>query len=743
MPKLLIVESPGKLKTLRQILGRDWILEASVGHTTELASDGHHNWGFDLLPDRVQTRYVPRGDRGAKVLAQLKRAVKAAEAVYLATDPDREGEAIAWHLVDQLRLRNFHRVSYTQITEAAVKRAIANPGKIDLALVDAQRARQCLDKLVGFEVSPLLWNSTGGKSAGRVQTATLHLVCERERERLAFKPEEYWVLRSVYGEGFEALFEKAPPAGALPGGESEKVRTEAEARAIETTARTSPHRVGAVEKKDETRSPPPPFITSSLQQAAGSRFRFSPKKTMQIAQELYEGVNGKGLITYMRTDSTSLSPEFTAEAADWLRANSPRSLPERPPTYRAKSDAQDAHEAIRPTSVAFTPKDAGAKLSPEQAKIYSLIWERAIASQCKPAILSRTKVVVECAETRWVARGMTVVDPGYLEFWKNTDDEKTLPALAPGRTLAFRDVKTDRRKTEPPPRYTEPKLVQLMEKKGIGRPSTYASTIATLKDREYVRLEKDFVVPTGLGMATDETLGKALPDLVNADFTAKMEADLDAIAEKKLSWERFLIDWNRSYFEPALAKARQAIGALPFTPRPRVPSASASSARSQKSRSTPIRGAPGGAASAKTRKPWQTGIASPLGLNPPAGPPTPTPPPRPTTAADTKLGKAEAKARKAGLVPICPRGQGELALRHSSKGTFYWKCAEPACDSMAWYADLSSEKGPECGLPMEKIKSSKVTGGTFLKCRRPDRHAEDVVLVRNRVTKAWERPRSR
>jgi DNA topoisomerase-1 len=569
MAKLLIVESPGKLKTLRKILGRDWVLEASVGHTTELAHDGPKRLGFEMKDGRIDTRYIPRGTRGKQVLAKLREAVKKADQVYLATDPDREGEAIAWHLCEQLRLKRFVRVSYTQITESAVKAAIANPRTLDLPLIEAQRARQCMDKLVGYEVSPLLWNSTGGRSAGRVQSATLHLICERERARLAFKSEDYWILQAKYLEGFSARYE-APQENSE---ESGRVKSEVEAKRIAQAAGAAPHRVHRIAKREENRTPPPPLITSSLQQAAGMRFRYPPQKTMKIAQELYEGVGGKGLITYMRTDAVALSPEFVQEARTWLQKNSPDALADRAPIFKTRADAQGAHEAIRPTSVDLTPEKAQALLSREQLGIYTLIWERAVASQCRPARLSRTEVEIHAGPTRWIARGMQVLAPGYLRFWQNIQDETELPLLKEGQVLRLDQIEIKKNKTEPPSRYSEPKVVQLMEKLGIGRPSTYASTIMTLKDREYVTSEKGLLAPTTLGMATDDALGKAIPELVDAKFTAEMEESLDRIAEGKLDWERYLCGWNEGYLRPALTKARSALtGVLRVAPKQPVKS---------------------------------------------------------------------------------------------------------------------------------------------------------------------------
>jgi DNA topoisomerase-1 len=633
---------------------------------------------------------VPRGDRGKAVLGKLKSAAKDVEAVYLATDPDREGEAIAWHLAEQLKLRAYYRISYTQITAAAVKAALAKPGRLDERLIASQRARQCLDKLVGYEVSPLLWNSTGGKSAGRVQSATLHLICERERERLGFKPEDYWVLKSKYGEGFEALHETEGAKDEEKG----RVKSEEEANRIASVARSSPHVVREFETKNETRNPPPPFITSSLQQAAGARYKFAPKHTMKVAQELYEGVNGKGLITYMRTDAVTLSPEFVAEAREWLKENAPEALPEKAPFYKPPADSQGAHEAIRPTEAGLTPEKARAMLSADQHKLYELIWNRAIASQAKAAIVARTRIGIAAADTLWVARGAVVMETGYLRFWKNLDKDLVLPRVEPGQKLDFREVDVAKHATKPPPRYSEPRLVQLMEKVGIGRPSTYASTIATLKDRDYVTLEESMLAPTALGMATDEALTKALPDLVDTKFTAGMEAALDEIAEGKISWEKYLNDWNSSYLVPALGKAKQALVGIT-----RVADAPARA-----------RNGAGQAASGK---------------------------------AQEKLTRATAKAEKNATRPVCAKGHGAMVLRLSKKGTYYWKCVFPECGDFAWYQDLSAEKCPVCGLLMEKIPSRKVAGGYFLKCARKSSHPDEVVMFRNKSTKAWERARPR
>jgi DNA topoisomerase-1 len=607
MPKLLIVESPGKLKTLRSILGAGWNVQPSVGHITELAHDGQDALGFDMEESSVVCRYVARGDRGKEVIQKLRAASKNADEVYLATDPDREGEAIAWHVAEQLNLSNPKRVIYSQITEQAVKAAIASPTLLDMNLINAQRCRQCLDKLVGYRVSPLLWHSTGGKSAGRVQSATLHLVCQREREIQAFTTQDYWsVWVDYHGEPLAAddlkpsgaftfrAFYKGQAQGTQAGNnvlnedesakeeanedartddaktdevkapESTKVLTLAEAERLTQIARQEPHEVIKAEGKLTTKSPPPPFITSSLQQSAGSQLGLNPEKTMAVAQSLYEGVelaNGpKGLITYMRTDSVELAPEFIEQVRSYLSQKDAKNLPAgKVRQHKVKDTAQAAHEAIRPTDVFITPKSVQSYLTPDQYGLYSMIWRRAVASQAAPAKLMKTVILTRSGAVFWEARGMMVAFPGYTFYWNNLDRASQLPTLQAGQSLNATEASHEKRQTQPPSRYSEPKLVQLMEKKGIGRPSTYASTLKTLKERQYLELKGKTLHPTALGLSTDQVLLDVLPDIVSSEFTAAMESSLDAIAEGKQHWEQYLIGWNQAYLKPELEKARIAI----------------------------------------------------------------------------------------------------------------------------------------------------------------------------------------
>lgn len=585
MAKLLIVESPGKLKTLRKILGQGWDVQPSVGHITELAHDGEDSLGFDLGDSAITCRYIPRGDRGKEVIQKLRASAQRAQEVYLATDPDREGEAIAWHLAQQLKLSQPKRVVYTQITEPAVRKALASPTTLNLDLINAQRCRQCLDKLVGYKVSPLLWNSTGGKSAGRVQSATLHLVCKREREILAFKPQDYWSVWVDYEEGFKAFYKGLSLSAKketkddslnddvddaadstkdeMQAPESTRVLSLEEADRLVALAQEHPHRVIRAEGKLTTKSPPPPFITSSLQQSAGSQLGLNPEKAMAIAQTLYEGVEladgPKGLITYMRTDSVELSPEFIEQTRAYLEQKDPKNVPTTKTKHKTKDTAQAAHEAIRPTDVFITPKSIQAYLTPEQYGLYSMIWRRAVASQSASAKLLKTVIITQSGPVFWEARGMMVEFPGYTFYWNNLDKAKQLPVLQKDQSVTLGQASHEQKQTQPPSRYTEARLVQLMEKKGIGRPSTFASTIKTLKERTYLDLKGKVLHPTSLGMETDQVLSEVLPDIIQSDFTAAMESALDAIAEGKQAWEQYLIGWNQTYLQPELQKAHRVI----------------------------------------------------------------------------------------------------------------------------------------------------------------------------------------
>jgi DNA topoisomerase I len=586
MVHLLLIESPGKIAKLKQILGSGWIVKASMGHVRELADDGEDALGFDLNEDSVQCRYVPRGVKGKQVLAELRQVVKQADRVFLGCDEDREGEVISWHLAQELRLKNPQRVVYHEITADAVRAAIAQPRPLNANLIAAGRARDCLDKLVGYRGSKhVVWKlNIGAKSMGRVQSATLHLLCQREREIQVFQPQDYWSVWVEYQEGFRAFYRvklndvklngtktrasatntSASSADTHPDtaddtGEakeaptSDRVLSQAEADRLVEIARTHPHAVTVVEGKIAHQSPPPPFITSTLQQAAGAKLHLSPDRTMQVAQSLYE----KGLITYMRTDSVALSPEFCQEVRGWLEAHDPENVPQQMTRHKSRKGSQEAHEAIRPTDLHRPSAQLKVELSADDFALYVLIWKRAVASQCNPARLRKTRVVTQSGDLYWETRGQIVEFLGYARYWHNLHTDAQLPALSQGQILTLQQAQSEPKQTQPPPRYSEPKLVQLMERRGIGRPSTYAPTIKTLKQREYVQVVKGKLQPTALGLDLDAALEKLLVKLVDPTFTAEMERSLDQIAQGELNWERWLNEWNRGYFAPAIEQARK------------------------------------------------------------------------------------------------------------------------------------------------------------------------------------------
>jgi DNA topoisomerase-1 len=575
--KLLILESPSKRKTIQGFLGRDWRVEASFGHATELANDGPDNLGFDITVNAVEARYVPRGKRGKQVIQKLKKLSGKAEQVFFATDPDREGEAISWHLIEQLQLppAKVRRVRYCEITEQAVKQALQNADRqVDQDLADAARARSILDKLVGYKVSPLLWNSTGGKSAGRVQSAALAIVCRREQEIREFQPQPYWSLWSRYKEGFKAHFLGTEPTGEseaesseddaadandVPAVEGRRIWNQADAERLVAIAQDSEHRVVSIHEKRTTQKPPAPFTTSTLQQAAGSKLAFTTTKVMKVAQQLFEGLDipqgRKSLITYHRTDSPVLSEAFQGAAKAWLQENDPDNVPEQVATYRAKKGAQEAHEAIRPTYLEITPKSIKSAVTEDQYRLYKLIWCRAVAACCRRAELNKTRIVIESGCIYWEARGQVVKFAGYGKYWANLGRDQTLPPVSEGQNLQLANAAADKRKTSPPPRYTEARLVQTLEKLGVGRPSTFAATVQTLKRRKYVRISRRKLAATQLGTETFRLLLKTMPDLLNSEFTADMEAVLDDIAAGNQDWQSYLCGWNRDYFQPALQKA--------------------------------------------------------------------------------------------------------------------------------------------------------------------------------------------
>jgi DNA topoisomerase-1 len=540
--KLVIVESPAKAKTIERYLGRGYKVTSSMGHVRDLPET---SLGVDIAHG-FEPHFVVKDRR---VVKKLREEAQKAQVIYLATDNDREGEAIAFDLYELLSARRdhqekrrFQRIVFNEITKRVILQALANPGEIDLARVEAQRARRILDRLVGYLVSPLLSKSLSGSryeglSAGRVQSVALRLIVDREREIQAFKPEEYWTLQVKLRDGAEFRAELTRIKGKKP-----KLSTRVEVDRLVEGLRRAEFIVAKVEEEEQLREPPPPFITSTLQQAASSLLKLSPKRTMELAQQLYEGVEleegHEGLITYMRTDSTRVSAEAQAELREFIEAEYGRDyLSPKVRAFKAKK-AQDAHEAIRPTSVRRTPEAVRPFLTRDQYRLYKLIWERFVATQMAEARYSRRKLEVAAGDCLFQASGSRLRFEGFLKVLKLpklADEEVKIPELREGERLTPIEFLPEQHFTEPPPRYTEASLVKALEEKGIGRPSTYAVIVSTIEERGYVRKEKGVLRPTLLGLVATDFLKRYFPLTVEEDFTAKMEESLDRISAGELS----------------------------------------------------------------------------------------------------------------------------------------------------------------------------------------------------------------
>jgi DNA topoisomerase-1 len=552
---LVIVESPAKTRTLKKFLGRDYDVQASLGHIRDLEKK-------DLgIGEDYEPRYIVLPDKEA-VVKKLRQAAKKAVLVFLAPDPDREGEAIAWHIAEVLDREpdSIRRVTFNEITRQAVLRALEHPGEIDLRKVDAQQARRILDRLMGFKLSPLLWDKVKqGLSAGRVQSVALKMVCDRQAEIDAFEPVEYWLLDAE-------LAAAAPPAFTARlhriDGKKAEVGNGERAAAIARDLESGRFRVAGVERKESKRHPAPPFITSRLQQAAARRHGFSVKRTMSVAQGLYEGREigdrgALGLITYMRTDSTRVAEEALTAVREHVAATyGADKLPAKPNRYRSKKGAQDAHEAIRPTFLDLPPEAVAAYLKPDELKLYRLIWERFIASQMLPAVYDVTQIDVENGPYLLRATGKILKSLGFLAVYQVDQDEEpadaegegaaTLPAVDEGDPLDLVKLNREQKFTTPPPQYTEASLVKALEENGIGRPSTYATILATLSDREYVdRMEGKFV-PTPLGRTVNQLLQAGFNDIINEGYTAQLEEQLDRIEEGQLDWRAALAEFDEN-----------------------------------------------------------------------------------------------------------------------------------------------------------------------------------------------------
>ena len=748
---LVIVESPAKARTLGKILGKDFTVKASIGHIKdlpekELGVDKEH--GFE--PSYV---IIPGKE---KVVRELKAASRKAEKVYLAPDPDREGEAIAWHIASEIdgkkekngnkneKNKNLYRVSFHEITARAVKEAMEHPGALDLHMVNAQQARRVLDRLVGYELSPLLWRKVRrGLSAGRVQSVAVRLVAEREREIQDFKQEEYWTVEALF-EGDIYKGHKGPFAARLhtlggqpvvergaKDGDKFLLKSEQDARAAMERAEavqagTAGYVLSEIEKKLRRRSPAPPFITSTMQQEAFQRFQFTAKKTMMLAQQLYEGVEleegSVGLITYMRTDSVNVAQEAQQWARTLIAAKfGSEHLPEKPPKYKSKAGAQEAHEAIRPTYMERSPEAVKPYLSRDQQKLYNLIWNRFLASQMAPAQFEQTVFTIGAAggDTGAVfkASGAVMKFDGFLALYRDGAEEeaqnqKLLPALEKGESLKLLELKPEQHFTQPPPRFTEASLVRALEEKGIGRPSTYATILSTIQDRKYVAKEDGKFKPTDLGILVNDLLVEKFPELMDIGFTARMEDELDQIERGRMEWPDVIRDFYRP-FSLDLEKALQAPGrvrpedvetgmkcekcGLPMVKRwGRHGWFLACSGYPACRNARPIEGEEGRAAPEPTGEVCEK-CGAPMVLR--AG----------------RFGKFLACSRYPECkttrpLPLgvkCPLDGGNIVERRSKKGKPFFSCGNyPKCNFISWYLPVN-RACPECANPYLLEKKTK------------------------------------
>jgi DNA topoisomerase-1 len=728
---LVIVESPAKARTLARFLGREYTVRASMGHVRDLpkgrlAVDTAR--GFEVEYEVLAAR--------RKAVAELRAAAREAGTIFLAADPDREGEAICWHLAETLGgpATRYRRVAFHEVTPRAVSEAFGAPREIDVRRVDAQQTRRVVDRLVGYSLSPLLWRAVQpGLSAGRVQSVALRLVCDRERERLAFRPEEHWAIRVHLDSGTPPVF----PATLVRVGTAEADPRDAQAaEALRRVLEAARYRVAGVERRERRRPAPPPFVTSTLQQEAFRRLRFAVKKTMQVAQQLYEGVElpgagPVGLVTYMRTDSVRVSPEaIAALRAHVARSHGPEYVPATANVFRSSTSAQDAHEAIRPTDLARTPASLESLLPRDALLLYTLVYDRFVASQMAPAVYDETIVDVEArprdaddrapASHGLRAKGSVLRFRGFLAAYEDepeaaprgakgppggSDPATPLPPLVPGQPLSAVRVDAEQRFTEPPPRFTEASLVKELEKRGIGRPSTYAAILATLDAREYVKKEKGRLAPTPLGFTVTDLLVERFPELLSVRYTASLEAVLDAIEEGRETRLAALVAfWRR--FAPALAAA----GARPAAAATDAPA----DAPGRPGRRSPTRPLAAEATAAGPR-PERPSVDPSLGPCPTCGAGLSRRPGRyGTFVGCSRYPACRFVQRKAadGTGVRCPGcHEGELVARAAAKdGRRFYGCSRyPACRFTETHRPLA-ESCPACGRSYLLARETKADG---------------------------------
>ncbi|MCR1951527.1 MULTISPECIES: type I DNA topoisomerase [unclassified Clostridium] len=674
---LVIVESPAKAKTIGKYLGKNYIVEASMGHVRDLPKS---TLGVDI-EDNFNPKYITIRGKG-ELLSKLKKAAKKADKIYLATDPDREGEAISWHLANILHISEDEkcRIVFNEITKTAVKASIKEARKININLVDAQQARRILDRLVGYEISPILWkNIKWGLSAGRVQSAALKLICDREEEINRFEPKEYWTVDCIATKDRK----KFPIKLSQYKGKKIEISTKEESEKIIDELKKDKFIVTKVKKGTKVKNPLPPFTTSTLQQEASKKLNFMTKRTMSIAQVLYEGVEVKGygtvgLITYMRTDSVRISDEAQGKALEFINSNFGEDYaPNSPRIYKGKKNIQDAHEAIRPSIIDITPEIAKASLTTEQYKLYALIWNRFMASQMASCELNTNNIEIKNGDYKFRASGSTVKFDGFMKLYEYLTDEDnedvSLPKLEENDELNKVDIEGKQHFTQPPARYTEASFVKLLEEKGIGRPSTYVPTITTLLSRDYIKREKKVLFPTELGFIVNNMLSEYFKQIVDVDFTAEMERNLDHIEEGQEEWRKVVGE----FFGPlkiAIDKAEKEVSKVVIEDKVSdVPCDKCGRMMVIKhGRYGDFLACPG-YPECKNAKPIVEEIEAP-----------------------------------------CPKCGGKILAKKSKKGKKFFGCANyPQCDFVSWNEPLK-DKCPDCGAYMV-LKYSKAKG-SYAQC---------------------------
>ncbi|MDG6875899.1 type I DNA topoisomerase [Clostridium perfringens] len=690
--KLVIVESPAKAKTIEKYLGKNYVVEASMGHVRDLPKS---QLGVDIEND-YNPKYITIRGKG-ELLSKLRKLAKKSDKIYLATDPDREGEAISWHLANVLKIDENEncRIEFNEITKDAVKNSIKHPRKINCNLVDAQQARRVLDRLVGYEISPLLWrNVKWGLSAGRVQSAALKLICDREEEIKKFNPEEYWTVDVKLKKGKKSFSVKLTTKNK----KKIEIKNKEQADQIIDELKENEYIVSKIKKGTKNKNPLAPFTTSTLQQEASKKLNFMTKKTMSVAQQLYEGVEVKkfgtvGLITYMRTDSVRISKEAQEKALNFIDETYGKEyVPEEPRVYKGKKNIQDAHEAIRPTYVEITPEIAKANLSNDQYKLYALIWKRFIASQMATCILNTNSLEIKNGDYTLRASGSTIKFDGFMKVYEYISGEEEesvlLPELEENEVLKEESIEGKQHFTQPPARYSEAAFVKLLEEKGIGRPSTYVPTISTLISRKYVDREKKILIPTELGFIVNDILSNYFKQIVDTDFTAEMEVKLDNVEAGKESWTH-IVDEFFTPLKEDIEKAEKEISKVIIEDK-------VSDVPCDKC----------GRLMVIKHGRFGDFLACP-------GYPE---------CQNTKPIVEEVDAN-------CPLCGGKILVKRSKKGNRFYGCSNyPECNFVSWY-EPTNEKCPECSSYM--VKRYSKSKGEYLQCSDKECKYEKIIEKNN------------